>query len=87
MPVMLAVVALAAMSIFYIYTEVKEFNQLRSEHAELKSRSEEIYARVVELSEARNLFEIKSEELVSYNRFQTSSLLVKVIGSLSQVLP
>jgi len=87
LPVMLAAMALVVLSVFYIYSEIKEYRQLLSEHAALEERNEEVFERVAELSEARNLYEIKSEELVSYNRFQTSSLLVKVIGSLSQVLP
>ena len=87
LPVMLAVVALLALSIFYVFTEVNEYRSLMSERADLKARASELYDRVVVLSEARNNYEAKLNELQLYKRYQTSSLLVKLVGSLAQELP
>lgn len=87
LPVMLGVAALIILSIFYVYGQVTEYRALSAERAELAMRSDELYQRVLELSDARKLYEDKKVELERYNRYQTNSLLVKVIGSLAQSLP
>ena len=87
LPVMLAVVALAILSVFYVYTEIGEYRELAEERADLESRTQELYQRVAELSDARNIYDAKQNELTLYNRYQTNSMLVKIIGSLAHSLP
>ena len=87
LPVMLAVVALVALSIFYVYNEVSDYRSLIAERASLKERTGELYDRVVVLTQARNEYEAKVNELELYKRYQANALLVKLIGSLAQELP
>jgi len=87
LPVMLAVVAIVALSIFYVYTEVGDYRTLLAEHADLESRTGELYERVVVLTDARNVYEAKLNELQLYQQYQANSLLVKLVGSLAQELP
>lgn len=87
LPVMLGIVALVILSMFYVYTEVGEYRALAEEKADLESRTEELFKRVVELSDARNAYEGKQTELALYNRYQTNSMLVKIVGSLAHSLP
>lgn len=87
LPVILGVVAVIIMSLFFIGGEIQDYRALGREHRQLKARNEDLSARALELSNAKQAYSAVAKERDTFRRYEASDLTVRLLYHLSQQLP
>ena len=87
LPVILAAILFVVAGLFFVFSEVSEFTELRAEAKSLDREYVQLMDRMNEISSAKSQLEAKQNELSLYSDYQTNNLVIRLIFTLAQQLP
>lgn len=87
LPVIVGSALLVIAALFFVFSEAKQYIELREQHARLETTVERLEKNMGEVASARANLSSKQEELALYKKFQTSKMLLKIVDAMAQDLP